>query len=177
MAYKFSTKLEEKFQWLLTRYPKKDAVLLPLLHDVQKEVGYLSPESILYVSDRMGLSPARIREVASFYSMFKLTPKGTYLIQLCHNISCYLKGADEVLEKIKQILGIEVGQTTPDGLFTLETAECLASCSTAPVMQINTWDYFEELDVEKIEKIIQALKQGRCADESFEKRIQGGSVA
>jgi NADH-quinone oxidoreductase subunit E len=177
MAYKFSPKLEEKFQWLLTRYPKKDAVLLPLLHDVQKEVGYLSPESILYVSDRMGLSPARIREVASFYSMFKLTPKGTYLLQICHNISCYLKGADDLVEKAKNLLGVEVGQTSSDGLFTLETAECLASCSTAPVMQVNTWDYHEELDVEKLEKVIQALRQGKCANENYEKRVQEGSIA
>lgn len=177
MGYKFSDKTEEKFQWLLTRYPKKDAVLLPLLHEVQNEVGYLSPESILYVSDRMGLSPARIREVASFYTMFKLKPRGTYLIQVCHNITCYLKGSDEVLEKVKNILGIDVGQTTADGKFTLETAECLASCSTAPVMQVNQWDYHEELDIDKVQKIIDALRVNKCAHESYDKRVAEGSVA
>ena len=177
MGYKFSPQTEEKFQWLLTRYPKKDAVLLPLLHEVQNEVGYLSPESILYVADRMGLSPGRIREVASFYTMFKLSPRGTYLIQVCHNISCYLNGADEVVDKIKSILGIDVGQTTPDGKFTLETAECLASCSTAPVMQVNQWDYHEELDIDKVQKIIDSLKSNKYAHESYDKRIQEGSVA
>jgi NADH-quinone oxidoreductase subunit E len=177
MGYKFSEKTEAKFQWLLTRYPKKDAILLPLLHEVQAEAGYLSPESILYVSDRTGLSPSRIREVASFYSMFKLTPRGTYLVQVCHNIACYLRGADDVLAKVKSVLGIEPGQTTPDGKFTLETAECLASCSTAPVMQVNRWDYHENLDLDKVEKILEALKGGKCAHESYDKRIQEGGVA
>src|SRR4051812_35590008 len=120
MAYKFSAKIEEKFQWLLTRYPKKDAVLLPLLHLVQEEVGYLSPEAMAYVGSRLDLSPARIREVASFYSMFKMNPKGKYVLQVCQTLSCYLAGSESVITRIKELTGIKEGETTPDGLFTLE---------------------------------------------------------
>jgi NADH-quinone oxidoreductase subunit E len=177
MSYKFSPDTEKYFQWLLTRYPKKDAVLLPLLHRVQNDVGYLTPESIDYVAERMGLSSGRIREVASFYSMFRLNKKGTYVLQICHNISCYLRGADEVIEKAKSLLGIGLGETTPDGMFTLETAECLASCSTAPAMQVNDWDYHEELTPEKMEKVIQGLKDKKCALPSYRDRMSQGGVA
>jgi NADH-quinone oxidoreductase subunit E len=177
MAYKFTPDAEKYFQWLLSRYPKKDAVLLPLLHRVQTDVGYLSPDAIDYVAERMGLSSARIREVASFYSMFRLNKKGTYVLQVCHNISCYLRGSDEVIEKAKKILGIGLGETTPDGLFTLETVECLASCSTAPAMQVNDWEYHEELSPEKVEKIILGLKEKKCVSASYHERMSQGGVA
>jgi NADH-quinone oxidoreductase subunit E len=177
MAYEFSKQVEEKFQWLLTRYPKKDAVLLPLLHMVQAEAGYLRPDAIDYVASRLDLSPARIREVASFYSLFRLDQKGRYVLQVCHTLSCYLRGSDELVEKLKSILGIEVGQTTSDGLFTIETVECLASCGTAPVMQVNDWDFHENLNVETVEKILAALREHRWAHPSFEQRRAEGSLA
>lgn len=177
MAYQFSTKLEEKFQWLLTRYPKKDAVLLPLLHGVQEEHGWLAPEAIDYVGSRLGLSPARVKEVASFYTMFRITKKGKYVFQVCQTMSCYLRGAEDVIAKIKDLLGVEEGQTTPDGLFSWERVECLASCGTAPVMQVNRWDFMEELNPEKVEKVIGLLKQGKCADPSYDRRIKDGGVA
>jgi NADH-quinone oxidoreductase subunit E len=179
MAYKFSPETEKKFQWLLTRYPKKDAVLLPLLHLVQNETekNYLSPEAIEYVAGRLGLSPARVREVASFYTMFRLNPKGQYVLQVCHNLSCYLRGSDEIIERLKKVLGIKEGETTPDGLFTLERAECLASCGTAPVMQVNTWDFHEELTIEKVEKIVAALKDHKWACPRYDDRVAQGGVA
>ena len=177
MAYSFSPKVEEKFQWLLTRYPKKDAVLLPLLHMVQDEHGYLSPDAIDYVAGRLELSPGRIREVASFYSMFRLNKKGQYVLQVCHNLSCYLRGSDEILAKCRAVLGIKEGETTPDGMFTLERVECLASCSTGPMMQVNNWDYHENLTLEKIEKIIALLKEGKAAQPSYEQRMKEGGIA
>ncbi len=177
MSYAFSPKVEEKFQWLLTRYPKKDAVLLPLLHMVQDENGYLSPDAIEYVGNRLDLSPGRVREVASFYSMFRLNRKGQYVLQVCHNLSCYLRGADEIIARCRDILGIKEGETTPDGKFTLERVECLASCGTAPMMQVNNWDYHENLSIEKIEKIIATLKEGRAASPSFEVRMKEGGIA
>ncbi len=177
MAYQFSAETEKAFQWLLTRYPKKDAVLLPLLHRVQREAGYLSADAIDYVAGRMDLSPGRIREVASFYTMFRLNKKGKYVLQVCHNISCYLRGSDEIIESLKKTLGIVEGETTPDGMFTIERAECLASCSTAPVMQVNEWDYHENLSLEKVEKVIAALKQGKAACATYEERLAQGGVA
>ena len=177
MSYSFSPDIEKKFQWLLTRYPAKDAVMLPILHIVQDDVGWLTPESIEYVASRMDLSPARVREVASFYSMFRLNKKGQYVLQVCHNISCYLRGSDDIISHIKKRLGLELGQTTADGKFTLESAECLASCGTAPVIQVNGWDYHEELTIEKVDRIIDGLQKDQWADPEYEKRIADGGVA
>lgn len=177
MSYKFSSDLETHFQWLLTRYPKKDAVLLPLLHRVQDEAGYLTPDAIDYVASRLDLSPGRVKEVASFYSLFRLNKKGKYVLQVCHTLSCYLRGSDDLIQRAKEILGIEEGETTPDGLFTLERVECLASCGTAPMMQVNLWDFHEELNVEKLESIIKGLREGKCANPSYVERTKQGGVA
>lgn len=174
MSYAFSPKVEEKFQWLVTRYPRRDAILLPLLHHVQEENGWLSPDAIDYVASRMELSPARIREVASFYSMFKLNKKGQYVLQVCHNLSCYLAGSDELIATLEEKLGIKCGETTPDGKFTLERAECLASCSTAPMLQVNVWDYHECLSPEKVRRLVDDLKQDKHALASYEDRIASG---
>ena len=174
---KFSDATEKKFQWLLTRYPSKDAVMLPLLHLVQDEVGWLTPEAIEYVAERMSLSPARVREVASFYTMFRLNKKGQYVLQVCHNLTCYLRGSDELIDHIKQRLGIGENETTADGLFTFERAECLASCGTAPVLQVNGWEYHEQLTIEKVDRIIDGLKQHQAAYPEYEKRMAEGGVA
>jgi NADH-quinone oxidoreductase E subunit len=174
VSYAFSPKTEEKFQWLLTRYPRKDAVLLPLLHLVQEEAGWLSPEAIDYVAGRLDLSSARIREVASFYSMFRLNKKGQYVLQVCHNLSCYLAGSDDLIKTLEDKLGIKCGETSPDGKFTLERAECLASCSTAPMLQVNVWDYHECLTPEKVTRLVDDLKADKLAFPSYEERIANG---
>jgi len=177
MAYSFSSKTEEKFQWLLTRYPTRQAVLIPLLHLVQEDVGYLSAEVVDCVAERVGISPAKVKEVASFYTMFRFEKKGTYVLQFCHNLSCYLRGSDELLDRAKAALSIEEGATTPDGKFTIERAECLGSCGTAPVMQVNVWDFMEELDVEKLDKVLELLKNDKAACASYKERIEQGGVA
>jgi len=177
MAYEFSPEVEKKFKWLIGRYPKKEAALLPVLHHAQDEAGYLSPDVLEYVGQRLDLSPARVREVASFYTMFKLNPSGKYVLQVCHTLSCYLNGAEDVVAKIKDVLGIDEGETTPDGLFTLERVECLASCGSAPVMQVNCWDYHENLNSEKVEKVISGLRKGEGVEPSYDKRTEAGGVA
>ncbi len=177
MSYQFSEETEKAFQWLLTRYPQKDAVLLPLLHKVQKEAGFLTNDAISYVAERLSLSPARVKEVASFYTLFRLNKKGQYVLQVCHNITCYLRGSDEIIAHIKDKLGIKAGETTPDGMFTLEKVECLASCGTAPVLQVNDWDYHENLDIKKVDQIIDGLKDAKWALESYEARTTEGSIA
>ncbi len=177
MAYQFSPETEKKFQWLLTRYPKKDAILLPLLRKIQIEEGWLRPDIIDYVASRMDLSPARIREVASFYTMFRLNKKGQYVLGVCQTMSCYLRGCDQLISHLQKTLGIQLGETTADGLFTLEAVECLGSCGTAPAMQVNEWDYHEELDIEKLDKIIEALRSHKWASPSYEERVKQGGVA
>ncbi len=177
MAYAFSEKLEKKFQWLLTRYPQSDAVLLPLLHEVQDEAGYLTPDAFDYVGSRLNLSPARVKEVASFYSMFRLNKKGKFVLQVCHNLSCYLAGADDIVKALEDKLGIKSGETTSDEIFTIERVECLASCSTAPVMQVNVWDYHEALTPEAALKIVDELRSGKLAMPSFDDRVAAGGEA
>jgi len=175
--YQFSPKLEEKFNWLVSRYPRRDAVLLPLLHFVQDEAGYLSAPAIDCVASKVGVSPARVREVASFYSMFRMNKKGQYVLQVCHNLSCYLAGSDELIATLETTLGIKCGETTPDGKFTIERVECLASCSTAPMMQVNVWDYHECLTPEKLKNIVSNLKEDRHTSPSFDERIASGGEA
>lgn len=177
MAYQFPQKLEDKFQHLIKRYPQKRAVLLPILHDVQAELGYLTKEALAYVAERVELNPSQVREVASFYTMFRFEKSGTFVLQLCQTLSCYLRGGDDLVKHIENKLGIKPGETTSDGKFKLELVECLASCDTAPVMQVNRWDYHEKLDVEKLDQVLEALSKNKQAHESYNKRIEQGSVA
>lgn len=131
--------------------------MLPVLYLAQEEFGHLSYDAIAYVAKLMGQSPARVHGVVSFYTMFNVKPVGRYHIQVCRTLSCALRGAERVTGLIRKTLGIEVGQTTADGKFTLSEVECLASCGTAPMMQIND-DYYENLTEEKVSEILGALK-------------------
>ncbi|MFB0546362.1 MAG: NADH-quinone oxidoreductase subunit NuoE, partial [Anaerolineae bacterium] len=142
-----------------SRYPYPRSALLPALAIAQRENdGWLSPEVMIEVAEVMELPPAEVGSVTSFYTMFHRRPVGKYLIQVCTNISCSLLGAEHILQYIKGKLGIEVGETTPDGLFTLLTVECLGSCGTAPMMQIND-KYYENLTEERIDKILADLQR------------------
>ena len=157
MAVEFSSEALKKFEETVSRYPKREAAMLPVLYLAQQEFGHLSHEAIAYVAQLMGQPPARVHGVVSFYTMFNVKPVGRYHIQVCRTLSCALRGAEKVTGFIKETLGIEVGQTTADGKFTLSEVECLASCGTAPMMQIND-DYYENLTLEKVTEILGALK-------------------
>jgi NADH-quinone oxidoreductase subunit E len=152
----FSEKGLREFEALLTRYPDKEAVILPTLYIAQREFGYVSDEAIGYVAGLLGLTPARIEGVATFYTMYNRKPVGKYHVQICRNISCSLLGAEHLIEHVSKKLGVKPGETTPDGKFTLSTAECLGSCGTAPVMQVND-DYHENLTEEKIDTLLDRL--------------------
>ena len=130
--------------------------MLPVLYLAQQEFGHIGPEAIDYVAKLMGQTPARVYGVVSFYTMFNMKPIGRHHIQVCRTLSCALRGSERVTALIKQKLGIEPGQTTPDRRFTLSEVECLASCGTAPMMQIND-DYYESLTEEKIDEILRSL--------------------
>jgi len=153
----FSKFVEKEFQDLLQKYPSKRSALIPALHLAQRELGYLKPEGIEYVANLVGLTPAQVTEVATFYLMFFTKPVGKNIIWVCHNLSCTLCGGEEIIEKLEQKLGIKAGETTTDGLFTLMRQECLASCDTAPVMQVND-DYEENLTPAKVDEIIERLR-------------------
>ncbi len=153
-----SDKAKAEIQQLKARYPHPNSALLPALALAQKEAGWLSPEALEEVADVMGLSPAHVGSVASFYTMFNRRPVGKYLVQVCTNISCSLLGAEHIVEHLKRRLGIEVGQTTTDGMFTLLEVECLGSCGTAPMMQVNDV-YYENLTEERVDQILEELRR------------------
>lgn len=157
MALEFSPETLKQFEATVARYPKKEAAMLPVLYLAQREFGHLGAEAIEYVAKLMDQAPAHVQGVVSFYTMYNMKPIGRHHIQVCRTLPCALRGAEEVTEFLKKKLGIECGQTTPDGRFTLSEVECLASCGTAPMMQVND-DYYENLTEDKINQILDAMK-------------------
>lgn len=138
------------------RYPHPRSALMPALSIAQKENGWLSPEAMSEVAEFLDVPPVEAAAVASFYTMYRLKPTGKYLIQVCTNISCSLLGAEHLVEYISRKLGIKEGEITHDGKFTWISVQCLGSCGTAPMMQIND-DYYENLTEEKIDQILSEL--------------------
>jgi NADH-quinone oxidoreductase subunit E len=157
MALEFSPAARKRFEEIVARYPKKEAAMLPVLYLAQEEFGYLSQEAIEYVAGVMELPVARVYGVVTFYTMLNMKPVGKHHIQVCRTLPCMLMGAEEVTARLKARLGIKVGETTADGKFTLSEVECLASCGTAPVVQVND-NYHEGVTAEKVEEMLQALK-------------------
>jgi NADH-quinone oxidoreductase E subunit len=146
----------QRIQTLIGKYPQRRSALIPSLQMAQAEIGYLSQDAIREVSQIFELSPNEVYEVASFYTMFYKKPVGKYVIQVCTNISCLLCRSEDIVEHLQKRLGIRCGQTTPDNRFTLLEVECLASCGTAPVAQIND-EYHENLTPESLDKILDGL--------------------
>jgi NADH-quinone oxidoreductase subunit E len=156
VSFAFSDAGKREFERLLSRYPDKEAVILPALHLAQKEQGYVSDEAIVHIAELLSTSPARIEGVATFYTMYNRKPVGKYHVQVCRNISCSLLGAEHLIAHVSKKLGVKPGETTPDGKFTLTKVECLGSCGTAPVMQVND-DYHENLNEARIDAILDGL--------------------
>jgi NADH-quinone oxidoreductase E subunit len=137
-------------------YPDRRGALLPVLYLAQDAFGYISLEVEEYVAGLFGLSPAHVHEVVTFYTMFFQKPKGRHVISVCHNLSCHLLGAKSVIQHLQERLGIEVGETTPDGRITLLSVECLCACEQAPMMQVD--DRYEgPLDPQRIDQILAGL--------------------
>ena len=127
----------KKLEEIINEHKTQDGALIPVLHEAQELFGYLPEEVQQKIADGLGVSLAEVYGVATFYSRFTLVPKGKYNIQLCLGTACYVKGADKILEKLEELLGIKVGETTPDGKFSIEGARCVGACGLAPVMVIN----------------------------------------
>lgn len=156
MSVQFSPTAQAKFEKIVGRYPVRRAAIMPTLWLAQEEFGYLSLETMEYVAGLLGLSPAFVASVASFYTMYYKKPMGRHHVQVCRNLSCSLVGADRIIDCLRKRLGIEVGETTADGRFSLSEVECLASCGTAPMMQVND-DYWENLTPESTLELIDRL--------------------
>jgi len=158
-----SNERQLRFDDLVRRYPEKRSALIPILHEVQAEVGYLSPEAIEWVAAYLGLSPADVMSVASFYDMLNLEPVGKHMIYVCQNLSCALLGAERLIRHLESTLGIRMGETTPDGLISLKRMECLASCGTAPAIQIDG-TFYEKMTPKKLDDLLERLRDGRLKE-------------
>ncbi len=157
----FSEAILEKVHKIISRYPegKQKSALLPILHIAQEELGgYLSVDVMDYVSRLLEIEPIEVYEVATFYSQYYLEPTGKFVIETCRTGPCAICGGEAIQSYLEKKLAIKTGESTPDGLFTLKTVECLGACGSAPVMQINT-EFYEFLTPEKIDHIIDTLTQ------------------
>ncbi|HIA02181.1 MAG TPA: NAD(P)H-dependent oxidoreductase subunit E [Myxococcales bacterium] len=155
MTLIFTEENEKQFQTVVARYPSDHtrAALLPVLWIAQRQWGYLSHEVMTYVAERLELHPSEVMNTATFYTLFNKEKVGKFHIQVCTNLSCWLRGSDDIVSTCKEKLGIGVGETTADGKFTLNRVECLASCGTAPMMQVND-EYHENLSCDQVATMI-----------------------
>ena len=156
MAVEFTPETLRKFHDVRARYPNARAAILPTLHLAQREFGWISPETMEYVGKLLGLEPIKVLEVVTFYTMFHRKPPGKYHLQVCTNISCALTGGQGLYRHLSKKLCLKSGETSPDGKFTLTEVECLASCGTAPMMQVND-KYHEHLTPEKADQLLAEL--------------------
>lgn len=157
MNFEFTPENKKKFGEFLQCYPQKRAALLPALWLVQEQIGWISPEAMEVLAGLLDLTPAFVYETATFYTMYNKKPIGKHHIQVCNSVCCCLRGSEQTVSYLQKKLGVEVGESTSDGRFHLSCVECLGSCGTAPMMQIND-DYHENLDEKKIDEILEKLK-------------------
>lgn len=156
----FTPEVMANVQAIIKRYPegKEKSALLPILHIAQAEFdNWLDVPVMDYVASILNIQPIEVYEVASFYTMYNLKPVGKYVLEFCHTGPCCLMGAEKMLDYIQAKLGIKIGETTPDGMFTLKTVECMAACGYAPMMQVGDF-YYEHLTEEKVDRIFEYFR-------------------
>ena len=157
----FSPDMIAQFDEIVTRYPqgKQKSALLPVLHIVQARYGWLSTQAMDKVASYLDIKPIEVYEVATFYTMFFLEPKGKYVLEVCRTGPCCLVGAEKIMEHIEKKLGVKEGEVTPDGMFSWRGVECVAACGMAPVLQIGPeYTYYENLTEESVDELIEKLK-------------------
>ncbi len=157
MSPEFSEQTKKAIAEIVARYPKKEAALLPVLHAAQREFGYISRATEKSVAGLLEISPAKVHEVVTFYTMYNRQPVGKYHVQICSNLSCSLMGAGSLIDHLSEKLGIQPGETTPDQKFTFSLVQCLGACEQAPCMMVN-FEYFGNLDTPKIDEILDNLE-------------------
>lgn len=152
----------EKVDEVIDGYGSEASWLVMILQDAQEACNYLAPEILEHVADRLALPLSHVYRVATFYSSFSLTRRGEYVVRVCDGTACHLRGGNNLRDQITRVLGIEKGQTTHDGLFTLETVACLGACALAPVMAVNR-EYHGQMTTEKIEQILAQYREAAAA--------------
>ena len=155
---RFSDQLEQRFADMITHYPSKRSVLVPILLYVQDELGEITDDAIRELAQRVDLTELEVRNVISYYSMMRTHPIGKYNFQVCTNVSCLLRGGEEILEHCEKKLGVGNKESTPDGLFHVEEVECIGACSWAPAIMLN-YEYHENVTTQKIDDLIEGIKK------------------
>lgn len=167
-----SQQIQNTINGIRGQFPTTQALLIPLLLEIQEEQNWISPEQLKAVAEFLELPLSKVREVASFYTMLKLDkPLGRVNLQFCVNISCWLNGAEKLVACAEKRLGVHCGETTKDGKFTISEVECLASCGTAPVVQINQ-DYYENIDVPKLNELLDQAEKDLASNKPVGKSTQ-----
>jgi NADH-quinone oxidoreductase E subunit len=178
-SFAFTPENMAKAKAHIAKYPpgRQASAVLPLLDIAQRQSGNWLPRAAMdYVAELLGMAPIRVYEVATFYTMFNLRPVGRHFFQICTTTPCWLRGSDEVVAACGKKLGIGIGETTPDGQFTLTEVECLGACVNAPIIQVND-DFYEDLDGPSTEALIDALKRGETPPMGSVKGRQGSAPA
>jgi NADH-quinone oxidoreductase subunit E len=178
--FEFTAENKVKAEGVIAKYPagRQASAVLPLLDMAQRQhEGWLPKAAMDYVASILGMAPIRVYEVASFYTMFNLAPVGRFHLQVCTTTPCWLRGSDAVLGACRRTLGIEVGQTTEDGLFTLSEVECLGACVNAPVIQVSNGEYYEDLNEETTIQLLEKLKAGTAKPGSQIGRISSEPIS
>ena len=155
--FTFDKKRDAEFERLVKRYPTRESMILPALWLTQEQEGWVSQEAIAYIADRIGTFASKVYEAATFYTMYNLHPMGKYHICVCRTLSCWLRGKQEIVDYLRDAVGVIPGKKTEDGKFSLEEVECLGHCGTAPVVQING-EFYENMDVEQLKSLLATLK-------------------
>ncbi|MBM4370282.1 MAG: NAD(P)H-dependent oxidoreductase subunit E [Deltaproteobacteria bacterium] len=162
MVLEFTPEAQARIREIVLRYPTREAALIPVLYLAQDEFGSLSTEAMELVARQLELPLARVLGTATFYTMLRKQPVGRFHLEVCRNVSCYLRGSDGLLETLTRVLGIAPGETTGDGLFTLDTVECLAACGSGPALQVNG-EFHENMTPAALEQLIARLREDGTA--------------
>lgn len=165
----------EKVENLIRRYPDgyQKSALIPVLHIAQEESGgFLTVDVMDYIAGLLNIQPVEVYEVATFYSMFSLEKTGKYVLEVCRTGPCSIAGGEKIRSYLREVLSVNPGETTPDGLFTLKEVECLGSCGTAPVMQVNT-QFYENLTPSRVDQLLEELRENADIEQSPESTWAG----
>lgn len=160
MTKKLSPQAEQRVEEIKRLYPNAKSAVMPALYIAQEELGHITPEAIEWVSEKVGIPPVHVREVATFYTMYYKKPVGRYHVQVCRTLACALCGARKISERLKARFGIQPNEVSADGMWSYEEVECLGSCGTAPMCEIND-TFFENLTPEKLDEILDRIGQER----------------
>jgi NADH-quinone oxidoreductase E subunit len=155
--FRYDQERDAEFERLIKRYPTRESMILPALWLTQEQEGWISAEAIEYIADRIGTFASQVFECATFYTMYNLHPMGRNHICICRTLSCWLRGKQEIVDYLRDGLGLKPGEISADGKYSLEEVECLGHCGTAPVVQING-EFYENMDVDKLKSLLATLK-------------------